>query len=71
MTNHHAEWKKRQKLEIEAAIGVYKESLAFDESVDLEKIGEKIFDILTEEDWERLNPKLKKIKEEANLFSGE
>jgi len=68
--NHHKLWKERQAKEIKIAKEIYKRSKDFDSSIDLDKITVEIYDMLNEEDWHEFAPFMKKLEEEANLFSG-
>jgi hypothetical protein len=68
--DHHKEWNACADEEITSAKEIYKESKNFDPTIDLDKIDGEIWDMLNEEDYKKLKPIRKKIKEKYKLFNG-
>jgi len=58
----HEQWKERQKEFIAAAKEIYRKSKDFDENIKLETVGEEIFDLMNEEDWEKFRSEESEIK---------
>ena len=59
--DHHAEWSKCTSEQIAAAKEIYKKSKNFDPTIDLDKVGGEIWDMLDEGDYIKLKPIRKKI----------
>ncbi|MBT3416951.1 hypothetical protein HON86_02020 [Candidatus Woesearchaeota archaeon] len=68
--DHHAEWSKCTSEQIAAAKEIYKKSKNFDPTIDLDKVGGEIWDMLDEGDYIKLKPIRKKIKDKYKLFNG-
>jgi hypothetical protein len=66
--NGHEKWKKEHSKELKAARELYKKSKNFNPNVNIEKVGDEIFDMLDEQDWEKLTVIQKKLREEAGFF---
>ncbi len=68
MNNDHKKWKEVHNKELETARELYKKSKNFDPKINIEELGDKIFDMLTEEDWKELSKIQKKLRKEAGFF---
>ena len=70
MVNAHAEWNKKSNEIIKAGKKIYKKSKNFDPTIDLDKVGSEIFDMLNEEDHILFRKERLKIAKKYKLFIG-
>ena len=58
----HKKWKQRETELLKEAIKIYKNSSDFNPNLNLNTMGDKIYDLMNEEDWEKFVVIREKIK---------
>ena len=62
MSRNHKVWREQENILLEEAKKIYKVSKDYDDTVDVDSLGDEVYDMMNEEDWEKFRIVEKKVK---------